>query len=81
MAKGQTSKKRSTLRIGHHHLDGKIVALPKPLAVIHKTQSSGGNDASDNDDDDLGTRWQAVAIVKRKIMFSTRPMPIVGKLS
>ncbi|KAF8825271.1 hypothetical protein HHX47_DHR7000713 [Lentinula edodes] len=29
--------KRSTLRIGHHLIEGKLVNLPKPLAVLHRS--------------------------------------------
>ncbi|KIY62404.1 hypothetical protein CYLTODRAFT_426951 [Cylindrobasidium torrendii FP15055 ss-10] len=118
--------KRPTLRIGNHHLEGKIVSLVKPLAVLHKTTSpintdfasssythkprskstlreetnpieneknaaeepmdedeEGDENAKADLDEDMDgqareTTWEAVAIVKRKIVFSKRPMPIKG---
>ncbi|KAF8917238.1 Ctf8-domain-containing protein [Mucidula mucida] len=83
--------KRPTLRIGHHLLEGKIVTLKKPLAIMHKTRPNQLDDDDGfplDDSDDAGfsptqkkVGWQAVAIVKRKVLFAKRPMPIVGKSS
>ncbi|KAK0469493.1 Ctf8-domain-containing protein [Desarmillaria tabescens] len=77
--------KKSTLRIGHHHLEGKIVTLPKAIAVIQKSSSAQNSedDAMVCDEDNNGgtISWRAIAIVKRKIIFSKRPMPIVGRPS
>ncbi|KAK0223516.1 Ctf8-domain-containing protein [Armillaria fumosa] len=76
--------KKPTLRIGHHHLEGKIVALPKAMAVIQKSPCTRNSedDAMDGECTSEGnTSWRAIAIVKRKIVFSKRPMPIVGRSS
>ncbi|KAJ7094280.1 Ctf8-domain-containing protein [Mycena epipterygia] len=84
--------KRPTLRIGHHLLEGKVAPLPKPLAVLQRVPD-GDPDAmdcdADADADADGSQgagaetstvsWDAIAIVKRKIVFSKRPMPIVGR--
>ncbi|KAE9405184.1 hypothetical protein BT96DRAFT_916365 [Gymnopus androsaceus JB14] len=97
--------KRPTLRIGHHLIEGKLANLPKPLAVLHRSQKqtrlsasqwTGEGDSNmpgedttmdgrkdDGADDELGlnsesiVQWNAIAIVKRKIVFSKRPTPIV----
>ncbi|ESK95320.1 hypothetical protein Moror_3919 [Moniliophthora roreri MCA 2997] len=99
--------KRPTLRIGYHHLEGKVTTLSKPLAVLHRHRSSmtqrrvlhtttadepEGKDRNDDDvemEDEVGdtddtqgsvsVSWDAVAIIKQKIVFSKRPMPIVGR--
>ena len=84
-----------TLLIGHHLLEGKIATLTKPLAVLHRPNtifpkqagSEVVNHISDGDEMDVDDRnraspklgWDVVAIVKRKILFSKRPMPIVGR--
>ncbi|KAK0446158.1 Ctf8-domain-containing protein [Armillaria borealis] len=77
--------KKPTLRIGHHHLEGKIVTLPKAIAVIQKSSyiRDSEDDAMVCDEDMNGgsISWRAIAIVKRKIVFSKRPMPIVGRPS
>ncbi|KAF7336894.1 hypothetical protein MVEN_02125700 [Mycena venus] len=76
--------KKPTLTIGHHLLEGKVAQLPKPLAVIQRV-SGAGPDAMDCDTggSQVGeastVSWDAIAVVKRKIVFSKRPMPIVGQ--
>jgi hypothetical protein len=78
-------QKKPTLTIGHHLLEGKVAALPKPLAVLRRVVDAEPRpDAMDCDDDasqkeTSAVAWDAIAIVKRKIIFSNRPMPIVGK--
>jgi chromosome transmission fidelity protein 8 len=76
--------------IGHHLLDGKFVNLPKHLAVLHRHATDQQPPSADMDlAPDTGTlivgssqqegiAWDMIAIVKRKIVFSKRPMPIVG---
>ncbi|KAJ7024761.1 Ctf8-domain-containing protein [Mycena alexandri] len=83
--------KKPTLMIGHHLLEGKIAQLPKPLAVIQRVSNAGADaDAMDCDDPEDSQRaetrgtgtvvsWDAIAVVKRKIVFAKRPMPIVGR--
>ncbi|KAH9943033.1 Ctf8-domain-containing protein [Epithele typhae] len=85
--------KKPTLMIGYHLLEGKLVNLPKPLAVLHRRDSlpSGDDDADGMDVDEEGaggapgplssqraTGWDIVAVVKRKMVFAKRPTPIVG---
>lgn len=62
--------------IGHHLLEGKIASLPKPLAVMEKT--STGGDTDENESDEKQVAWNIVGIVKRKIVFSKRPMPVLA---
>ncbi|KAJ7145125.1 Ctf8-domain-containing protein [Mycena crocata] len=78
--------KKPTLTIGHHLLEGKVVQLPKPLAVLRRVTSEDVHpDAMDCDpiasqgETPASTSWDAIAIIKRKIVFSKRPMPIVGR--
>jgi chromosome transmission fidelity protein 8 len=74
------------LIIGHHLLEGKVVTLPKPLGVMHRKESSkrhgypgdGDNSISVDDIRNPGVSWGIVAVVKKKIVFSKRPMPIVN---
>ncbi|KAJ7707356.1 Ctf8-domain-containing protein [Mycena rosella] len=78
--------KKPTLTIGHHLLEGKVAVLPKPLAVLRRV-STADPDAMECDvldDSQAGeapaVAWDAIALVKRKIVFSKRPMPIVGRV-
>ncbi|KAG1843793.1 chromosome transmission fidelity protein 8, partial [Suillus subalutaceus] len=77
---------KPTLIIGHHLLEGKVVTLPKPLGVMHRKESSkrhgypGDEDSSRSVEDtwNPGVSWGIIAVVKKKIVFSKRPMPIVN---
>jgi chromosome transmission fidelity protein 8 len=81
-------QKKPTLMIGHHLLEGKVAQLPKPLAVLQRVPSVD-QDAMEldcePDESQAGevstVSWDAIAVVKRKIVFSKRPMPIVGRPS
>lgn len=61
------------LIIGHHALFGKEIDLDKPLIVLVNEQL--------HDDDDGDRRLEAIAIIRTKLIFKTRPRPIVTKLS
>ncbi|KAI0733575.1 Ctf8-domain-containing protein [Fomitopsis betulina] len=73
--------KKSTLLIGHHLLEGKLVNLQKPLAVLQKRSDLSGvsADAGALSRSPQGVSWDMIAVVKRKMVFSKRPMPMVGK--
>ncbi|KAI0955683.1 hypothetical protein AcV7_006281 [Taiwanofungus camphoratus] len=85
---------KPTILIGHHLLEGKLVNLPKPIAVLHRSSKleSCTFSARTSDEDVLmnnnneetqpkqqQVEWDLIAIVKRKMVFSRRPMPMVGK--
>ncbi|PSS34149.1 hypothetical protein PHLCEN_2v1817 [Hermanssonia centrifuga] len=78
--------KKPSLRIGHHLLEGKLVTLPKPLAVMHRAKvavSTTEGDAMDDSDQTLDSsppQWDIIAVVKRKMVFAKRPMPMVGRV-
>ncbi|KAF8628020.1 hypothetical protein AX15_004137 [Amanita polypyramis BW_CC] len=65
---------KPTLTIGHHLLEGKIVTLQKPLAILRRSEieDSDGNVSNTP----MDKQWSITALVKRKIVFSKRPMPV-----
>ncbi|KAH8862420.1 Chromosome transmission fidelity protein 8 like [Schistosoma japonicum] len=52
--------------IGHHVLHGKVVALEKPMLVTRKNTT--GSSVS----------YDIVSVVRRKLLFKTRPKPIIS---
>ncbi|KAF9649248.1 hypothetical protein BDM02DRAFT_1928597 [Thelephora ganbajun] len=76
---------KPSLVIGPHFLEGKIVSLPTPLAIMEKNKSPSNDQMSgmDVDDDEnreeTGVEWQISAIVRKKVVFAKRPMPILNR--
>ncbi len=63
--------------------------LAKPLAVLHRVDapedapgdSMAVNDSQEESQQKSGApkSWDMIAIVKRKMVFAKRPMPMVGR--
>ncbi|KAH9003201.1 Ctf8-domain-containing protein [Lactarius hatsudake] len=98
-----SGKGKPTLRIGYHLLEGTIVSLAKPLAVLQRVPTPSRSQippppqpdedismhCADDGDEELGapgtastaaaaTSYTIRTLVRKKIVFSKRPTPIVG---
>ncbi|KAL5526489.1 hypothetical protein ACEPAF_8213 [Sanghuangporus sanghuang] len=76
---------KPTMLIGHNLLEGKIVDLSKPLAVLRKKALHDDpmqvDGESSQEDTGRACEYDMVAVVKRKVLFSKRPMPVVNTVS
>jgi hypothetical protein len=68
---------RPQLMIGNNMLEGKVVALPKPL-IVCKSVNVGQDDDGSAAAPALRHEMLVHAVVRSKFLFTTRPNPIVA---
>ncbi|VVB15683.1 unnamed protein product [Arabis nemorensis] len=64
-----SSQETYTFTVGYHQLIGSKVTLKKPLLVLKKCRDGLSENA---------TELQVVGIIRTKILFKTRPKPLIS---
>ncbi|KAK9905797.1 hypothetical protein WJX75_006430 [Coccomyxa subellipsoidea] len=71
------------LVIGYHLLEGKMVDLKKPFAVLEKHSACLDADSMDTDEDTTETHntteYKVIGVVRKKCLFKNRPRAIISK--
>jgi hypothetical protein len=60
----------AVLVLGHHRLEGKLVPLSKPMAVVRRIDVPPGTAAPPS--------YAVVAVLADKVVFKNRPQPIIA---
>lgn len=83
-----TKEGQPIMIIGHHILYGKIQDMEKPMVAVEKTEVGGelvrkeGEELMEMEEvlASASVEYRVKAVVRKKIVFKTRPKPIIANL-
>ncbi|KAG7381875.1 hypothetical protein PHYPSEUDO_005491 [Phytophthora pseudosyringae] len=72
-----------TLRIGNHVLAGKVTKLPTPFAILQKEGGEVDAIMAEDEGEEAATaagptRYEVVGIARTRVLFASRPKPVLG---
>ena len=73
------------LTIGYHQLEGKRVALKKPLAILERVgaasaEEEGGAAAAEGEEQaPSAASYRVAGVLRHKVLFKARPRALISK--
>ena len=58
--------------MGHHELQGKIVELKQPVAILEKHTDEANMDTEKSHEEEASVSYKVTAVIRRKIIFMIR---------
>ena len=84
---------KPVLEIGNHRLEGKIVDIAVPFAVLKKAHDDSSGKKRDHDGEikikpdgaaqvpEAAAQYNVVGVVSKKYLFNSRPKPVMTKMA
>ncbi|KAM0751167.1 hypothetical protein T439DRAFT_347745 [Meredithblackwellia eburnea MCA 4105] len=74
-----TDPSKPVLQVAHHRLEGRLVTLSEPYAILRTTrpESSSAGDAEAGGGEKESPLMDIIGVIKKKMVFAKRPEPII----
>mmetsp|Transcript_23527 Transcript_23527/g.51418 ORF Transcript_23527/g.51418 Transcript_23527/m.51418 type:complete len:140 (-) Transcript_23527:2-421(-) len=81
----QLTPKNIKVTVGYHEIEGSLIALKKPVALLRSRFATSDEEATpmqtsdDNDEAKVCEGFDIIGIVRKKYMFKHRPKALISK--